>query len=89
MAKQKGSHLMPLVRDPLLYSYLSQRIADTFPKEKIKIIMLKERATSVCFSLMVEERASRFFRLPPSVKRYRKLFRSVTNHTDTRGQQAV
>ena len=54
---------MPLVRDPLLYSYLSQRTAEHLSqRKKIKIIMLKERATSVCFfSLMVEERASRFF----------------------------
>jgi hypothetical protein len=50
--------------------------------------MAKERAVRV-FSVMVKERAFRFFRLSPSVKRYRKLFRSLTNHTDTRGQQAV
>jgi len=50
--------------------------------------MAKERAVRV-FSVMVKERASRFFRLSPSVKRYRKLFRSLTSHTDTRGQQAV
>ena len=54
---------MPLVRDPFNTSYLSLRIADTYPKEKIKINMVKERATSVCFYLMVKERASRFFRL--------------------------
>jgi hypothetical protein len=84
---------MPLVRDPLLYSYLSQRIADTFPKEKIKIIMLKERATGVCFSLMVEERASRFFRLPPLVKNYLQIcpknFPTLSSCGDTRARTRV
>jgi hypothetical protein len=84
---------MPLVRDPFNNSYLSQRIADTFSKEKIKIIMLKERATSVCFYLMVKERAFRFFRLSPLVKHYLQIcpknFPTLSSCGDTRAQTRV
>jgi hypothetical protein len=84
---------MPSVRDPFNTSYLSQRIADTYPKEKIKINMVKERATSVCFYLMVKERASRFFRLSPLVKHYLQIcpknFLTLSSCGDTRARTRV
>ena len=84
---------MSLVRGPFNNSYLSLRTADTYPKEKIKINMLKERATGVCFYLMVKERAFRFFRLSPLIKdylqNYLKKFLILSNYVGTREQRGV